>query len=814
MPNPTAVNIKNALIATPLTDFGRKHMRDVIKNSAMTSVEFLEKHYINPICNDEDWKLAIGGRSNNQDPDDNGKNAPQDPYLARFRDAVGTSKMFFENSFLGNESNNFEGLTQTVYIIEAVAGSGKTTYAEWLLHQKNGNIIVDRVDFEIAIERSTYFLSEIFSFPITTPVNSFKLALIKYIGRCISEPYERKNYSKVSKKIKTKVTKIVEIYNEYFCQRDNGKPDDEFMGFFDSLSVALSKKNFAEEIFNHLSSIIYPKTIDDFKVIETLVGILMRLYFCLAKSGLSNGKKYILFVDNIEWALMDEDIRNEHKTEGFRKPISDDDLCLILNAVFEASNRVETKITRFFKSSMDQYKTSFAILLAMREGTADILRKSETFKKQHNHELQPYWVNISNWYSFKSIIKDKIRTFLGDDDSASGLFIKAYDIAMSDNSTSKWALRRIIANAYNQNFRKLADNTSMAMSYAVESTMFFIEKWNDTVNMSEKDACYDALKHLCRKVFLRIILEYIQRTDSADESRYFTGICEYFPDKTDSCVRRVLNYLNNFAEDNPRQVFVPMHKLVKEVLHQPKQYLPKTNVTSGSLKSLALLLGHLNLAGSLQTNWTNLISIDFSESNMTLNKIINRDWGEFMKSRGKIGPKPGARVKITEAGKFFTMVIQDFEYFSSKYHPESKPLLMIDNNSDLSRLLFEEHTDREGNSIPGLITQISHYIKSTVSMEAGNTGFLVEPITRSLYKPKWLYRPSIEPRSKVHPRRIIDVHIGYLEDYLILLKAGRIGAENERSKMTNTIEATIKKYEKMKEDLQKNHKEYYELGWS
>ena len=812
MSNTTTVHLTNALLASPLTDFGKQHMREVIKNAQMGPDEFICHHYIPPICDDINWRTAVGELNPNQDVDDSGELDKFDPYLEVFRDKVRTDKEKFQNSFLGNKANGNEGLTQSVYILEAVAGSGKTTYAEWLFYQKRDSLKVDKVDFEIAVDQSTYFLGKIFDFTKTTPINSFKLALIKHISQSIP------NFKISSKtEFKEKIKKLHNTYNEYFCNESNGSsPDDkEFRGFFDTLKTAYSKPyiTFTEEIYQYMSSrVIYPEPTDDSTVLMNLIGILLRLYFCLSRSGLSNGKKYLFFVDNIEWAIMDESKRNGQCSDGFYKPISDDDLSIIMNAVFEASNRLETKVMGFYKGKMHDYKTSFAIMLAMREGTAGILKKSAAFCRAHNQEHSPYSVNISNWYSFKSIIDDKINTFCGIENRKDNLFVEAQNIVMSDYTKSKWALRRVVANAYNQNFRKLAESTFTALSYYPEAVEFFVKMWKEADTLPNSHILYDPTKHLCRKIFLRIILNYIQRVETNDGLRYFSEINSYFSSTVNNheCpyLRRVLTFLSNSRAHYAGGRFVSMAALVSEVLKKPGLPLHNSNVRGQQLKSLANLLGHLSVAGNLQTNWVNLVAIDFC-TEKPLNMTINQDWAAYKKSMYKDESSPGARVKITEAGKVFTSILHDFEYFSSRYQPESKPLFMIQTNSELNNLLFKGCTVR-GIEYPGIVEKAVESIKGVISDEVGPGGFL--RIRNSLNEPQWLFRPGMGNESMIYPRRVITVHKGYLSDFLILLENNKVGLETERDNMKETVKRAISLYETIDNDLIRNYNSYYKMG--
>lgn len=810
----TSVHLKHALLADPLTNEGRNYLRDVPKNKNMPPEHFLEKHFVPAICDDCAWQSATDEPNEMHGVEDVDKNDKNDPYTNNFRNKVRTNKEDFEVSFLGKASNEFkssepfEGLTQSMYLIEAPAGSGKTTYANWLLHMIEDKIILDSIDFDFVNDKSVEFLNQKFTFYEVTPINSFKLELLKRIGRCFTVPYEKKDEKKIVDKIKDKVSKLVAVYRDDLRSINSSLDDPEFTDFFECLENSLKADSFGKDIHEYLLSHqncisnIQKPDYDETKIntvtIEFLLGILCRLYFCLSKSGESNEKKYLLFIDNIEWAM------NKTSHGESSKAISDEDITIILNAAANVSMKMETKINQIYSGADKKYSSSYAILFATRESTIELLAKSDPFRKKHNEEKGVTAAKIVNWFNFTSIVDAKIKAFIHEDDVDSKFFREVFDCAMKDLTFSKWSLGRLIPNAYNQNFRKAAGNVALAMSHFVDSAVFFMNNWKKADELYKQLSCnpqlkeqYQATKHLCRKVFLRIILDHINSIDEEGGTRCFEEIEGCFSSENEHCqhVRRLLFYLNNRSIYSNGISYPSTNMIVENILKRFKYTLQNDNVEGYEMKSLALLIKKLNIAANLETNWANAVNIN-SIDDIELEKIIPSNWRNFSK---KINNRAGARIKITTAGKFYALVFQDFEYFACRHQPDSKPLYMI------------RTIDEFNQSIKAITGKVFDCIDETCEAEAGNKGFLWKSNKSDLVKPSWFFKLSKDFKETAYPKRIIVSHLRYFKDYLLLVNNDESIPLEERNQLKIAIEATIKSYEKKEAEIKAKYPKYYEL---
>ena len=829
----TANELRNALLATPLTKFGSEYLLKVKKNSDTKTGDFLINCYAPPVFEKNLLPDATLEEINtDQDIDDEEISHYHPPVFRRDDiDKMRTDAEDFET--------DFEALSHSVYIIEAVAGSGKTTYAKWLLNRYPESMVVKEVDFESANIKSVAFLGKSFVKHEVTPTNVFILILLRYIGYCISSPYDVINYRKYEE-IKLVLKDIVDVYFQYFNRERGNEDDSEFSEFFKCLHTTymatqtepFSSFDPAEPIHDYLIAFLSNGIVDTQtgektqNTIAFLTGLLMRLFFCLSRIK-GEKKKYILFVDNIEMAI----VRTNTKAEDEEKiaVITDNDIGVILAGIFEATEALEMKIFNMSNGSEGDYYTSFAILLAMRDTTSEIAcAKVPIFRNYHAQEKTPFIVDISKWFDFRLVFKKKVDYFVEDPNNLA-IYCDAYNIMMSDTSThSKWGLFTIVYSMYNRNFRKIFKHVTNALSYTSEKTKYFVDKWNLISQLSSEqrrtggEFYYAHAKHLCRKLALRILLDYIQR-HGIGNTGFFNSIMGDEPHKHEqntpeqvtllSYARRVTTFLTNYDMDHDDS-YVHLASLVFAIAHKPKfcRINPLyTNVSENDLDMIAKVLDILDEGIDSRTNWTNSIFID-RITHPSLRSELGNQWERF-KVFDELTMND-ARVRITDAGKFFSMLLPDFEYFACRYLPKSNPIYMVTNTNELKELLNGRlvkdskstknenesqvyDMDEDGTLLTGIKFRAFACVDAIIEQEMKFLS-VAKKNSDEYIRPEWLYRMSSESEYIVHPIRILKSHIGYLRNYLTVVQNDDSFAKERNGLIAVTKKAINDYSEKLK----------------
>lgn len=782
----TSEILRNILLANPLTSRGQEALLKIGEH--VDEKKFMNDCYIEPFSSYKSVNDEIIDPFS--DPDYKPSSYAEEKDLKKLH----KDKENFETNFWGTP--NFTGLVDSLFIIKGVAGCGKTTYLHKLLLEKEEIFISEICDLEKASNTCRLITNNInlrkYNKSNDDTVWKFISITIPKINILLS----RLDFTE--EEHKNRLSEISKIYNKYFEDYSGREPiadDDEFQNFFEIVREYAkgdcSYSNFGEKI-NAFFNNIFVSFPCNFPV-EVIIGILIRLYFCMSKSSSYAGKKFICAIDNIE--------RYVDNTR-----IQDVELQVILTALEKAITDFATKILKIIRKSSESYSTSFGILVAMRDTSANI----KSFIHYSDEPNQVREIDISEWYNSEDIYKKKLVYF-----SEICNLIKnenyyiAFNNIISDVSVYKWGMKNLITHMYNRNHRRIATNVIMALDRTPDRTLkIFINTWNKA-----SESGNSCLKHLCRRLILRILLDYVQ------ERYYFDDLIIKTSSKKDDLLsehekyfytRRIVTFLYRVSLNNGNnETYISLPKLIKQVLCRP--HFNENEVTKKQINYLARILYTMNKSRSTETNWAPLVVIKFDyDEEPTLDNLYQRIiniWGQYVSTRNQnlVNDTRLFSVKITDAGRFFARVYPDFEYFACRHKKDLEPLLAIKNSKDC-RSLITTIKEQAFECIDAVIYNEKDFFGGAGNSRTRNY--------RRLYSDEsWLFKENANEKPTTHPIRIIRNHIGYLTHYLEYIKnytsESDFDKSTDKDEISRMVEEVLKSYREKEENITSENVDYF-----
>ncbi len=836
----SSIEIKNAILSTPLTKKGEEYLGrvplnknadiDTFLNNCFVDADFISQDTIANSLNRED---IISSLNMEEDYDlfASSEDA-QKRYKYRVkRRSEKAQKDNFENDLLGLEGDVENRTYSTIFLIEGPAGCGKTTYAHNLLRNF---IEVDKCDVETATQKSCGCFEKIYDFSVEelNPITAIEMLLLSQINKRLS-----KKDNETMESYKHRIDNICEMYNQYFISsKISIKDDKEFRCFFEKLLLFSKNKidyrQLSDEIYSYFDEIIKESDHviansihnDYINAIKFLLGIIMRVYFCLSKI---DGNKYILFLDNIERFIISE-------TGAPYIVIFDNDLQKILNSFYSIADETENIIHKSFKElslidSNVKYSTSFGILVTVRESTLSLLKSNHSFAEyfeQHHAESIPTYVNITNWFDFNKIFQKKIEFFVGVTNVENNKFSLAFSNILNDITISKWSLRRFLLSLFNDNYRRFFTNLMEAFQNYEDALDYYNHYWLIVKNSNDNRSKH--IRHLCRKLIIRIVLDYMQnvRNPKPAQLGFFDCLmarCDKVPPSGDEVIkssyaRRILTYLDNINEEtNGKAVSFP--ELAMAVLHRPIILnIKNSNVSLNDpkIKDIAGILSFASQTAKIFTNGVELVTINLNRKELhkgNLSNLLQEQWNKYRLH--EIVNMNSFNIRITPAGSTFALIFPCFEYFACRYRSNSIPLFMLKTEKERENLLFGENEDCKG-----IIDMAMNCINSVIKFE---TRFLsmdltknIPPLQKTYAYPKWLFNYNGTGTGMVHALRIIFEHLGYLHDYRDFLAfVADDSYENEHYKNDDKdgiVDKAIKKYTNKFDEIYSKYPRYLEIG--
>ncbi|MDR2568934.1 MAG: hypothetical protein LBD23_01385 [Oscillospiraceae bacterium] len=717
-------NLSNVLTASPFTEEGCNaydnldsiFIKKVELNDEKWKNDFLEQIYAEPFFlakkySDIDYSISFAKESEEVDDDDVIR-MPIERYDANHMRLLKDSYIKFRNELIGDSKTNF--LQKTLYTVIGAVGSGKSIFTYRTLWECREKIHCFDENFETKVSDNINFISTIYRVKTITPIHSFILILMNNIGRCFSEPrYSEKDgwdYIPLSLlELRNRISNICEKYNEKLKSFKGINDNSHCISFFDYLQNIPDEycndvKSISEYILKYMDKKIISKNNLQEKGgrIEQLTDILYRLYFCLYKTGtIYGGKKFVLFIDNIEFSL---------KIDGNpTKAINWSHLKLFLSSVRQSAEKFNKRLS-FIKENIPA-----AIVLAMRDCTLGILDeiRDESFDCHRNHKYLAC-VEIAEWFDDEDIANKRIKYFtkynslsemLKDEELDKSQGVIAYYNIINDRSRRSWGLYNFITSFYSNSKRFIHERLIGGFLSHYEEfrgigneneLKIFNKYWEHLNSLSKTNNRYNSFKHLCRKYIIRLLFDYVNK----DKHNNFLSFKNTYKTDGEECsyARRILTHLSTNSksivniEEKPITYFnyVNTGELIDALLvhggSREDENLDKR------IELFSDVLFELNKSFS---NWAGLVYIQIPSGGIFNDKellaAIKDNWKEYKKINGDIKRLPKTKktdIKLTLTGDTYAAFMPDFENFASRYCKDTTvPLLFVKDSTTLKNQL-------------------------------------------------------------------------------------------------------------------------------
>jgi hypothetical protein len=380
------------------------------------------------------------------------------------------------------------------------------------------------------------------------------------------------------------------------------------------------------------------------------------------------------------------------------------------------------------------------------------------------------------------------------------------------------------------------EKTVIALDTYDVVTRIFCEIWENNTE--------DYIRHLCRKMILRVVLECMQNNIGLQNlvpvegffDRLMARQCDSESGKNNyaqksSYARRMLTFLDNmeklgYSQNTTFSVSFPV--LVKEVLHKPVYNLENARsnvvINDPKIRDLATIISVASEDALIETSGTELVAVNLGDcdSRQPLSKIINEQWDSYRAN--KCDNNVEFNISITPAGSILAMVFNCFEFFSCRYQPQSTPILVVKTENERKKILLGYKDESTDVMVKGIVGRAVLCVENLVKNE---TRFLsLNKEQNELYYPMWIYKEFVADKGMVHPIRVLYEHINYLlslrrflvkkaeepENPYDSIQYANNAIDDATSLENRSVDAAITKYRQVLKSISSKNKEYVELG--
>lgn len=833
----TIENIIDVILATPISSVGGRgketydkiapeHLK-YFKNDDQI-LDFLKNAYVEPCFFNKEFMKEREESEKNQEAD-------------FFSDDTKSYKTVDDFNRMKNEyekfSNDFtKGIWKELrlFVLTAPKNSGKTTLAHKLISEASENIKKRKCDFEDVPTEQIRFINEIIPenfIYYRSATYSFMLLLVEEIGSLFHAKFKNNFTEEKAEQLKERVKNICEPYMRYFGNDEYTNPNHigNYEDFFELL-INFNNKNtssiseiqiFTSELKNYFSDIIEKafansrnnrdehQEENEINCIKKVAFILFVLYFCLSKSNIDEYKesKFLLFIDNVERAIMPEQDRRAVK-------VLLSDLSVIFKAILTALNDSSDCIKNMFRDlGQAEEPPASGVMIAMRDTTKGFFDEISN-SSVHGNTVISRKIDITAYFNIVDIFKNKLKYYykIEDNDLLNIIDTKSVQVAltafhniMTDvGSKSSWCLEGFVQEFYNYDMKKIAEN----IFRLIDSNMEYIEIFNThweiirTANIQEENS-YDFMyyKHIVRQFFIRLLFGYVN-TRRGDIIGAFNALGEGFDSPH---TRRILTYLYH------KDMLIDTNELIENILVRPYRDDLTKGVGTPDMKSFVNSLYAMNLLKSTDTLWAQTLYIELSPGGNyfdynDLSHLVETSWNTYLENKrtGSYTYAQKVEVSITDAGKMFVWFMAEFEYFSGRYAKGFTPLFAAKNLADLKRSVNKITTRTLGDP-PNL------EIKTVDNLIQEESAFIESAFKNTPIPVPWIFQETEDSPGEVHPKRILRRHRRYLDLFSKYLKSKYSMHLKEKNEMRVFMDSVVKKYDEKLKTLKTTHKDYMEL---
>lgn len=748
-----ANEIKRIFLAEPFTEKGLNNLAQM--KICLKKEDFFEKGiYIEPFSE---------------------YNKPQDKNITEDYDGIPYAEEISMNvvkTVKGNFENKISSLDGWLFIIKGIAGSGKTTYLNYLKNKFSNKIEFHIFNFEetkqsVSFMSRTFDLTERYSDNVCKVISLLLIEVANIIAKNGKNDSEHVDYIK----------RIVEVYNQSFRVPEDNVPQSglnapnmdimeqqKLFNFLQEYATGhINYQNLSKEMLCLFEKKISSTNSDS--ALAFIAGFIIRLYYCLNKIS---GKKHLCVVDNIETFVKYDE---EH-------PIQVCELEKIIKGFFYASHQAREILAPW--KQLGKVEPFYSFLIVTRDTTASTALYEVQHEDDYKYENE---IDISNWYCTEDILNKKKSFFQKNGvEFIDDCYSEAYQNMLSDFSAYHWGLSDIIDKMYKHSHRRNVECIPDAIAVIpIDEITFFNQMWKIAQgNESEKSS----IKLMCRKYILRILIDHVQRKKYFDnlmvekspvgkertlENVYKTIYDTSIHDESSSYARKISTILHRFALREGRDQYVSLPRIINSILKPVNLPGEPTNT---QIRSLGKILFLMNETRNEITNWTSLVCMRYSNkeiySENNLCNIMTNEWNKYRAGEIGLDDTTNFGVKITEAGSFFAKILSDFEYFSCRFLSNEPPLFSLKNIKPFyingqktfrAIAIIRYIRGKAFNCIEEVMERDMRFFASMDNIKKLD----FTPMYNGEYS--WLYKDPNTTKVSVHPDRILNQHMGYIANY-------------------------------------------------
>ena len=481
--------------------------------------------------------------------------------------------------------------------------------------------------------------------------------------------------------------------------------------------------------------------------INKLLDLFFVLSFCTLKkeSIINKDYKFIISFDNIEHYIDNHAIYDRD----------------ILNITKIITEYVNSAIINLFRGTSISFDGNYQFILCIRDTTEEYI-----YKTQHQHDFRENSINLTKWYYLSEIHQSRYD-FLNEENYFTPSDKDVYDViqcVLNDITVFRNSTGKAIERMYNYNKRRITMYLCDVFACNKESIYEYKSLWERANNSNGSASCY---KNAARSYIIRLLLNRIHATDYF----YNLHVVEQGGDLGSGYARRLITFLYNRHLKSDDENYVGFYDLVKSVLQSPCMSHP---VSQRMCNFLAEIIVKMCDPEIYTTKWCQLVVLHFNQQSVDVRQLSLKLMEAY---RYKNNNPEIYGIKITDAGSFFAEILPHFEYFATRYCNNSQPLF---SEYNISKKTIESLIDIDDKKerlfqcydlIETVKSKSFECIDNIVNFEidffSGRNGFNPHLMENGDYL--WRKNSSYKNKGVCHPKRIIDHHIGYLDNFRIYI---------------------------------------------
>ena len=693
--------------------------------------------------------------------------------------------------------NNIQQCTYTIFMLIGTAGSGKTTYLNWLFDTKlnkkfssQQELIIIDIENSAEVNKEIILCGNDYNFGMEYNSISGRLlsAILYKVNKCLEQTSgeEIRDY-------KNRLLNICKNYEKFFGTAADKK---EIRQLFAAI------KDFAQNNeklqMNALGGALVTvfDEIKDQKNSRDNVDLFFRFFIKVLLCRLSNGidfdnRSYVIAIDNVE-SLLDE---------ANKEPIivQEKELYELVFGIKDSINSIEGALT----PKGFHLKNKLSIILSLRDTTVKLALSP------HAADDTNYPLNITVWCGCdaQKIYQNKFNTYLTKAEHRtleSDVVYKTFNAIMDDKSES--GLYHVIPKMYNYDIRRITEALSQVIRLSLnEQNVFqeYLKWWEHSHRKNVTLAEMSVIRHLCRQAVLRVFYNLFEHQDmfnklAAGSSLQLQARSSY--------ARKILTYLYQCKESakyDEQENYVNLHDLVSDLL-KPSNTNWGNGINEPELNDLVNILHEMTDIKMLPHFWSPLIVINLNNKAKTAD--LKNAIYQTVKNESECKE---STIKITDAGRAYIYINTNFEYFSSRYNAKE----------NRTPLIFSGNLKKENGEFIciKIIRNVRECTMECIKTLIYNDSQLGSKAAASVCEDARIVKSFFN--GMPHPIRILRQHTNYLKDYKYYIeKFANISDKKDEKKISKGISSEIKEYEKfieriLKEDS-KNEQRYFSNFYS